>query len=86
MAEKRKWVSYARQEYELSEGKACELLEISRSVYRYEAKRDDQEVSQVLQALALKYPRWGFWKLYQFLRNQGRPECVKKLRQISEKN
>jgi putative transposase len=47
------------------------MLAISRSVYRYQSQRSDDELIALLQALAAEYPRWGFWKLYQLLRGQG---------------
>ena len=60
-------------QYELSERQACHIMEISRSVYRYQAKKtDDSQLIKELKALAADQPRWGFWKMYQRLRNQGK--------------
>lgn len=59
-------------QYDLSERQACRMLEISRSVYRYQSQKCDDELSELLQSLADEYPRWGFWKLYKVIRNQGK--------------
>lgn len=54
--------------------KACSLLKLSRSVYRYQAKpRSDEDVIQALLALVEQYPRFGFAKLFILLRRQGHP-------------
>ena len=63
---------YAVVEYDLSERKACNLLSISRTAYRYRAKKPaDDEIKQQLQMLAKRKPRWGFGKMRDYLRNQG---------------
>ena len=73
MAERRTWVKQIMSQYELSERQACHIMEISRSVYRYQAKKkDDSQLIQGLKELAAAHPRWGFWKMYQRLRNQGK--------------
>jgi len=59
-------------EHELSERKACNLLNISRTAYRYQAKKPaDGEIRQQLQILAEWKHRWGFGKMRDYLRNQG---------------
>lgn len=58
--------------YGLSERRACRIIPISRSVVRYQVKpRDDQAIVLALKTVAEAHPRWGFGKLYQYLRNQG---------------
>lgn len=58
--------------YEVSERRACRIIPISRSVVRYQPKpRDDNAVIGVLKAVAEAHPRWGFRKLYQYLRSHG---------------
>jgi len=40
------------------------MLKLSRSAYRYEAKKlDDEEIKQVLLEVAARKPRWGFRKM-----------------------
>ena len=60
------------QEHQLSQRQACELLKISRTAYRYQAKKpDDSEIRAELQKIADEKLRWGFKKMYPYLRNQG---------------
>jgi putative transposase len=51
---------------------ACSAFKISRCTYYYQPKLvDDNELIDVLSALAQKHPRYGFRKLFKRLRNQG---------------
>jgi putative transposase len=60
------------REYDLSERKACNLLNVSRTAYRYQSKKpDDGEIREQLQILAERKPRWGFGKMRYYLRNRG---------------
>lgn len=55
----------------MSERWACRLLDISRTVYRYRAKKpDDREIQEKLLSLAERKPRWGFKKMFTYLRKQ----------------
>jgi putative transposase len=46
-------------------------LGLNRSGFRYQPKqKDDAEIRQQLQHLASTQPRWGFKKMYAYLRNQ----------------
>ena len=56
----------------ISERRSCRILDLSRSVYRYQAKSiDDQWIEQELQRLANSQPRWGYGKMIDYLRHQG---------------
>lgn len=45
---------------------------MSRSGYRYQSKKsDDNEIKEQLLWLAERKPRWGFKKMYDYLKNQG---------------
>jgi len=60
------------QDYQLSQRQACRLLNISRTAYHYQPiKRDDGEIVEQLHLIAEMKPRWGFKKMYHYLRNQG---------------
>ena len=57
----------------MSVRKACAALKMSRSYYAYKAHpRDDSEVIAALTELAEIKPRWGFSKLFDRLRMQGK--------------
>lgn len=63
---------YAMNKYEVSEHRACRLLNLSRTVYRYEKKDcHNEEVKVVLNSLIEKHPRYGFYKLYSKIRQMG---------------
>jgi len=65
-------VDFVRQEHEISERRACVMLEISRSVERYTPHpRDDQAIIDVLLALAHRHPELGFGQLYKRIRRAG---------------
>jgi putative transposase len=50
-----------------SERRACELMDIRRSVFRYKSRRDDSLLRQRLRALATEYPRYGYTLLHGML-------------------
>jgi putative transposase len=59
--------------YGLSERRACRVIGISRTAYRYRARKsDDEEIKRALTEIAERKPRWGFQKMYDYLRNQGK--------------
>lgn len=60
------------QEHSLSERQACERLNLSHSVYRYQPRtQDEQELVQELLALAGRKPSWGFGQMADYLKNKG---------------
>ena len=59
--------------FELSERKACATMGVSRSYYAYKSHpRDDSEVIAALTELAEQKPTWGFSKLFNVIRQQGK--------------
>lgn len=65
--------SYLQVEHHLSERRACRMVNLSRSVFRYAAHgRDDSEVQTALTELAAKHPEFGFRKMFLTLRRLGR--------------
>lgn len=46
-------------------------MNLSKSVFYYQTKRDDTEVMDALSQKAEDFPREGFWKCYYRLRNEG---------------
>ena len=51
---------------------ACDVVGISRSVYRYQPQpRDDHPLIEVLLSLVDRHPRWGLTKLYKRIRALG---------------
>lgn len=65
-------VQEVQREHQLSERRACRIVGIRRSVYQYRAKpRNDHMLIEALQRLSETQPRWGFSKMYYWLRNHG---------------
>lgn len=76
-------VAYATAAHEISERQACELLKLSRTTYHYQPKpSDDEAIRTSLQTLAARKPRWGFPKMFAYLRNQGHSWNHKRVRRI----
>jgi len=67
----------------LSERHGCRLLEVSRSMVRYEAKaKDDDRLRSRLKALAELYPRYGYPMLHAMLKREGLVENRKRTYRI----
>mgnify|MGYP003732806499 CR=1 FL=1 len=76
-------VSYAIQNHGLSERQACGMLNLSRSVYRYQAKKGgDEEIAGALLELASRKPRWGLGKMQDYLRNEAHGWNHKRIRRV----
>ena len=59
-------------EHGVSERRACKLLEIDRSSYRYEPRPDDDAaIREELVALARQKPRFGYRRLGVLLERRG---------------
>jgi len=68
------------QEKGLSERRACRLLELDRSSYRYAAVADgDAELRGKLLELARQKPRYGYRRLHVLLQRQGQAVNVKRI-------
>jgi putative transposase len=73
-------VAFVEQEKGLSERRACRLLELDRSSYRYEAAADgDAELRRKLLELARQKPRYGYRRLHVLLQRQGQAVNVKRV-------
>jgi putative transposase len=67
----------------MSERQACRMLDLSRSVFRYQPEKlDDDEIAQELLQLAGRKPRWGFGKMADYLKNQGYSWNRKRIRRV----
>ena len=76
-------VTYAIAQHGVSERRACRLMHLSRSVYRYQAKlKDDSEIAKQLRQLAERKPRWGLGKMFHHLRSQGYLWNRKRVRRV----
>lgn len=73
------------QEHQLSIQHACRVVRFSRTAYYHPpmpASRRDAAVIAALTDLVARYPRWGFWKLYDRLRAEGQPWNHKRIHRV----
>jgi len=64
LAERRCCVTYLRDEYEISERRACQAMQLNRSSYRYVgSKAQIDETHQAVVDLSDQYPYWGCRKI-----------------------
>ena len=71
-ARKRQLVGRAQDRYQVSERRACGLMQIQRSSHRYRSRRDPQDGLRLrLRDLAAVRPRYGYRRLHILLRREG---------------
>jgi len=69
----REQVALLREQFAVSQRRACELMGVDRSSIRYRARpRKDEELRQQVRELAHQRPRFGYRRLTAVLRRQGR--------------
>ncbi|QMU27244.1 IS3 family transposase [Adhaeribacter radiodurans] len=69
--QKRQLVEEVYQQPQAGISRACRVLSLSKSVYYYQAVKEDQPVEEALRQKAEQHPREGFWKVYVRLRKEG---------------
>lgn len=72
LPERRRCVTYLRNEYQVSERHACQAVQMNRASYRYAGQRtviDDKHHHVVV--LSNRYPYWGYRKIYDLMRRQA---------------
>ena len=67
-------IEQMQKEYAFSERRACGLVMVAVSTYRYETRRSDEPLRTHLVQLAREKPRFGYRRLHVLLRRSG--ECV----------
>jgi len=71
-ADRRPATAYLKAEYEISDRRACRVMELGRSTSQYKPKPDgDEAVRERLQELAEKRRRWGSPRLHVLMRREG---------------
>lgn len=69
---KRVCIEGLRKDHKLSERRACELVNLHRSVGRYITKRKEDELErQQIKTIALERPRFGYRRIHVVLRKKG---------------
>src|SRR5579864_9221521 len=75
-------VGQVRQEYAFSQRRACRLLTMPVSSYRYQAKRSDEGLRVRLVELAREKPRFGYRRLHVLLQRNGETVNHKRVHRV----
>ena len=72
-ARRREAANYLVRRFQISERRACQLVELNRSTKRYRAitSEAEGEIVAAINALAAKHPRWGYRSITKLMRDQG---------------
>ncbi len=72
-------------EHQLAVQQACRVVRLSRTAYYrppVPASRRDAAVIAALTDVVARFPRWGFWKLFDCMRTEGRPWNHKRVHRV----
>ena len=77
-------IGSVQSEYRLSLTRTCDLMSISKTAYYYKPKKrqGDEEIIEYLQSLAAVHKRWGFEKMKDKAKVDGKPWNHKRIRRI----
>lgn len=75
-------IEQMKKEYAFSERRACRLVMVAVSTYRYETRRSDEPLRTRLVQLAREKPRFGYRRLHVLLRRSGERVNHKRLHRI----
>ncbi len=75
-------IGQMRTEYAFSERRACRLLTVAVSSYRYQARSKDEELRTRLVELAREKPRFGYRRLHVLLGRSGERVNHKRLHRV----
>ena len=75
-------IGQMKQEYAFSERRACGLVMLAVSSYRYETRRSDEPLRSKLVELAREKPRFGYRRLHVLLRRCGEQVNHKRLHRV----
>ena len=74
---------YLQQTYEMSQRRACRVIDGDRASVRYQARRpDDGELRERLKALAQERRRFGYRRLHVLLRREGHAVNKKRVQRL----
>lgn len=80
---RRQAAAWAQQQHQLSERRACQIVGVARSSYRYQSRRaPDDELLERLRTLAQERPRFGYRRLHVLLRREGRQVNHKRVHRL----
>jgi putative transposase len=68
---RREVVGFLKSQH-VSERRACHLVSLQRSTFRYRSRRDDSELIERIRALASERPRFGYRRIHALIRRERR--------------
>lgn len=72
MSQLKQLVKGLRDDYKISERKACGVIMVARSTIHYEArKREDRAIRNRIKEIAEARVLYGFWRIHVLLRREG---------------
>jgi transposase InsO family protein len=72
LAEKRRAAHYLQKIYEISERRSCRLLQLNRMTKRNDSPRKEENIlRQRIHQLSERYPRFGYRKIFDKLKEEG---------------
>ena len=81
LPQRRRAVTYLRNTFVVSERRACKVLCLHRSTYRYPVKSMDTAHIEVVR-LSERYPYWGYRKIYKLVDREQHPVGRERVRLI----
>ena len=75
-------VGQVREEYAFSQRRACGLVTLAVSSYRYQSQRSDEPLRTQLVELAREKPRFGYRRLHVLLRRAGEAVNHKRVHRV----
>jgi len=71
-----------RDEHAFSERRACSLMAVAASSYRYQTKRSDEALRTRMVELTREKPRYGYRRLHVLLRRSGEAVNHKRVHRV----
>ncbi len=79
-AAKREAVAYLREQFQMSERRACRVVAVDRKTIRYTSRRPrETELRARLRDLANERRRFGYRRLFILLRREGEPSGINRI-------
>jgi putative transposase len=82
LAELKATVEQVLEKYAFSERRACRLMTLAVTTYRYRSSRSDEPLRTKLVELAREKPRFGYRRLHVLLRRDGKPANHKRVHRV----
>ena len=82
LPERRRAVTYLKNQYEISERRACQVMSIHRSSYRHEGRSETDAIVTEGVRLSERYPYWGYRKIYDLIDRDRYPIGRERIRLI----